>query len=300
MPINWKENGTIEGTLPLPVPPRNKTQLYESSFSFGDDGQRMHGTDLFLTSHLIFTYVFSLIALWMLHQTYGRFVQARQLFSLDHAHSIPARTVLVSRLPPHLRSERQLADYFESMGPNLHVESVNVVRHVEVLSELLEARTSKLRKLEEAWTKYVGNPSGRHPGYDREAEVGKILDEQGAKQDPEDTVVEGPIPSDGPLIDHSPPSADGSQDEEATLALPPPPKMFTIEGKARPRVRPGWFKSKVDALDFYAAAFREADDAVLQRRRGRFRPTELAFVTFESIGGAQIAAQASTLGLAVS
>lgn len=99
MPINWREYGTIDGVAPVLEP--------------GDHPKK--GSNLFLTSHLIFTYAFSLIALYMLHRAYNTFVNSKQLFGLDHAHSIPARTVLITRVPPHLRGERQLAEYFENV-----------------------------------------------------------------------------------------------------------------------------------------------------------------------------------------
>lgn len=83
----------------------------------------------YLTVHLLFSYIFTITALYFIHRNYKRFIRARQLFSLELVHSIPARTVMVTNLPPHLRSEKALAKCFENM--DLAVESVNVCRFAE-------------------------------------------------------------------------------------------------------------------------------------------------------------------------
>ncbi|GJJ13050.1 hypothetical protein Clacol_007299 [Clathrus columnatus] len=111
----------------------------------------------YLTVHFIFTYIFTLLALKFIHSNYKRFIRSRQLFSLELVHSIAARTVMVTNLPPHLQNEHSLAVYFENM--NLAVESVNVVREPGGLEDLLHKRTEALLKLENAWVDYVGNPS---------------------------------------------------------------------------------------------------------------------------------------------
>ena len=117
-----------------------------------------NGSTLYLTSHLVFTYLFSIVAVVFLQRNYSRYIPLRQLFSLELAHSVPARTVMVTALPPHLRSERALAEYFEGIklgasgeSEGLSVESVTVVRAVGGMKELLERRTKTLRTLEVAW-----------------------------------------------------------------------------------------------------------------------------------------------------
>ncbi|KAF9009177.1 DUF221-domain-containing protein [Hymenopellis radicata] len=111
----------------------------------------------YLSMHLIFTYLFTLLALYLIYKNYRRFIRSRQLFSLELVHSIPARTVMVTSLPRKLQSERALAEYFEQMS--LAVESVTVCREVGSLKKLLDQRTEALLALENAWALYVGNPS---------------------------------------------------------------------------------------------------------------------------------------------
>ncbi|GAA5944356.1 uncharacterized protein JCM15063_006571 [Sporobolomyces koalae] len=324
VPINWRENGTLEG-----VPPTNSTEQGRA-FEFASQTVSLrpvnHGSTLYLTSHLAFTYLFTILALVFLHRNWRRYVPLRQLFSLELAHSMPARTVMITDLPRHLRSERALADYFEGIrvGENvgegssgLAVESVVVTRAIGSMREFLERRTRALRTLEEAWSKYLGNPvpaEGKDAvfGYDRDVEVERILSESDKTTADEEQAVDSSTsgPQEGQLIDvgdeegtaresHTAQQSDNGplsaeNDVESILsarafAASAPPNI--ISNKRRPTLRPHWFAKKVDALDYYAEQFRKADDAVRNRRRGKFRPTGTAFVTFQSLAAAQIAVQ---------
>ncbi|KAJ7653289.1 hypothetical protein DFH06DRAFT_530882 [Mycena polygramma] len=135
----------------------------------------------YLSLYLIFTYLFTLLALYFIYKNYRRFIRSRQLFSLELVHSIPARTVMVTNLPRNLQGERPLAEYFENMG--LSVESVTVCRDVDSLRNLIDKRTEALLALEAAWVSYVGNPSTVEE-YDPEASgVLPLVDvESGASQ----------------------------------------------------------------------------------------------------------------------
>jgi len=177
-----------------------------------------------------------------------KFIRSRQLFSLELVHSISARTVLVTHLPIHLRSERRLAEHFENMG--LSVESVSVCRDVKSLEPLLAKRTKALLKLEEAWVDYVGNPSTVE------------------SYDPSDYVA-------APLVD-----IDSSGLESQHL-------RFVVPHRGRPALRPGLFKGVVDAIEYWDAEFHDADEEVKKRRQlGKFRATHTAFVTFEKMSSA--------------
>lgn len=160
-------------------------------------------------------------------------------------HSIPARTILVTKLPSHLQGERALAEYFENIG--LAVESVSVCRDIGSLRTLLDGRTKALLKLESEWVKYVGNPSS----------------------------VESYDPSDNAPADGEPSALEGQ------------PGRLVVPQKKRPTLRPGWFKAKVDALEFLEAEFKRADESVKKwRRSGKFRSSHAAFVTFEKMSSA--------------
>lgn len=228
----------------------------------------------------------------------------RQLFSLDHALSVPARTVLITALPVHLRSERILAQYWEDLG--LTVESVSVGRNVGALKHLLADRTQKLIALESAWLKYVGNPVNKkalQAGYDRDRLVADIQEQpdgrdEGAVEAETARVNE----ENGRLVEITPPQSPVSEHQERgenetrssnnrDLEAAERPR-FALPDKPRPLIRTGILSTeKVDLLDHLAHQYRVADEAVRKRRAGRFKPVDIAFVTFADIGSAQIAAQ---------
>ncbi|KAI0720255.1 hypothetical protein C8T65DRAFT_633946 [Cerioporus squamosus] len=211
----------------------------------------MSDASTYLSVHLAFTYIFTILALRALYKNFKRFIRSRQLFSLELVHSVPARTVMVSHLPPHLRTEPALAEYFEQM--DLSVESVNICREVGSLKRLLDIRTEALVKLESAWVDYLGNPSVVAP----------------------DTSIRYPL-----------------VDVDDAASIESQPEQLVLPNRKRPTVRPRWFSRKVDAIEYYEDKFREADELVKKRRRsGRFKPTHVAFVTFEKMSSAQIAAQ---------
>ncbi|KAK4048133.1 hypothetical protein OIV83_005003 [Microbotryomycetes sp. JL201] len=324
VPINYRENGSSEGVPQPSHPSKNHTSL-DSLWPNGSPlllaatdftaTKVKHGSTVYLTSHLVFTYVFTILAFLFLQRNWRRYIPLRQLFSLELAHSIPARTIMCTNLPPHLRSERALAEYFEGirMGEtdttSLGVDSVTVTRAVGGMRELLDRRTKALRQLELAWTKWLGNPvpiSGKTAvkDYDPQLEAAKIVEPEDdasatSASPPDQDNATRMRRSQARLIDLSG-EGDGSNDPreldddeidlEARLLTP---QTSTIDNprKKRPTLRPGWFKKKVDALDYYAEQFRRADDAVVRRRQGRFRPTGVAFVTFQTLAAAQIAAQ---------
>ena len=153
---------------------------------------------------------------------------------------------MVTHLPPHLQSEPALAEYFEQM--DLAVESVHICREVGTLQRLLDIRTKTLLKLESAWVDYLGNPSNVAPNS---------------------------------YIRHQLVDIDDAASVESQ------PEQLVLLNRNRPTVRPGWFSRKVDAIKFYENEFGEADDLVKRRRRtGRFKPTHVAFVTFEKMSSA--------------
>jgi len=211
----------------------------------------VNATNSFRATQLLFTYIFTGLILRFLYRNYRRFVRARQLYSLELVHSIAGRTVMVTDLPPHLQGEKKLAIYFENM--DLQVESVNVVREANSLKTLIEKRTEALLCLEHEWTKYVGNPST----------VGSYDPSQNVRSDT------------APLIDI------GGTDAEAQ------PVRVVVPHRPRPTVRPGWFKPKVDALEYYNRQFEDFDEQVRKKRKtGKFKATNTAFVTFEKMGDA--------------
>ncbi|EED82781.1 predicted protein [Postia placenta Mad-698-R] len=259
MPINLKNNvdigdGRTDSNNTDWSTTANPTPTNSTGYDWLD---LISDANSYLSVHLLFTYIFTLLALYFIQDNYQKFIRARQLYSLELVHSIPARTVMVTHLPEYLRGERALAEYFESMG--LSVESVSVCREVGALKRFLDMRTAALLRLESAWTRYVRNPS--------------TVDVQPPLQQQQDR---------SPLIDVNV----DDRDAEAS------PQVTTVPNRPRPTLRTKWFGRKVDALEYLQQEFEKADEQVKTRRKnGRFRATHSAFVTFENMSSAQMAAQ---------
>ena len=257
------------------------------------------------TINLLFTYLFTGLVLYFLHRNFHRFVTSRQAFSLRLIHSVSARTVLVTNLPPHLRGDKVLADYFESCKWN--VESVSVCREVEPLRKVLEKRTDALLQLEKAWAEWVGNPAKGVTGYDPDmyAKRNKIAR----------SLTASPLQSSDRLIDiDDEPEGDDREGQDRSLSTTSSASNVNgsrdVEGSAgaddhchvhttrpRPTFRPRWFGAKVDSIEYWEKKFDAADDKVrLLRKKGKFEATQVAFVTFEHVQDAVSVSGASGSG----
>ncbi|CDZ98226.1 Uncharacterized conserved protein [Phaffia rhodozyma] len=240
-----------------------------------------------LSLHLLFTYLFTVSALFFAYRNFNKFIQNRQLSALELVHSISARTVLIQNIPAWLRGERALSEYFENMGWG--VESVSVCRGISPLEDVLETRTKMLMSLEEAWVDFVGNPSVV-PRSQYASRAPSPL--------PSGSRAENMDGSSATAADSVPPSThQHSDDMESRSGLSAKGKRLEIPGRKRPTVRKGgnnwaFWREKVDAIEYWEEEFVKADEAVRKKRRsGKFKADGAAFVTFESMADAQIAAQ---------
>ncbi|CDS12241.1 hypothetical protein LRAMOSA04436 [Lichtheimia ramosa] len=215
----------------------------------------------YLWVYLFFTYFFCFATFYFTFLNYRDYVRLRREFLLRIAKTVPARTVLVTGIPPHLRSDRKLAEYFEKLGIGV-VESVHIVRHLDRLMDYIKERAQYLRRLEHAYSKYWGNPC------------------EDATYDP-DTLF-------------------GENERESTtlrsISSSCSPMYHPVSVKRnRPVIRHGFmglFGKSVDAIEYYTERFHEIDSLVLKARRyGRFLPTSVGFVTFEHSVSACIASQ---------
>ncbi|KAL9933257.1 hypothetical protein V8E36_007975 [Tilletia maclaganii] len=225
-------------------------------------------------THFVTVYLFTLLTLRFLHTNYINFVKARQLYALGVLDSIPARTVEIRDLPPHLRDDRALADYFERMG--LMVESTAVVRHTGELSKLLKRRAEALRELERAWCKWLGNPTSAK-NYDPE-EIGKTFQKRQAAHLRSISLARshsGHAPSQPvsgeatPLLQDPGSVQSPARNIEPVTQSEPVKRIEPPDAKPRPVMRTSAynpFSAKVDTLDELERRFRKLDAAVWKVR----------------------------------
>ncbi|KAG0055802.1 hypothetical protein BGZ83_007382 [Gryganskiella cystojenkinii] len=227
---------------------------------------------LYLFTQFTFTWVFTLLTLYSIWQTYEGYIAIRRKYMLKRAQSITNRTVMVVDLPAHLQTDRSLATFYEGLGCG-SVESAHVVRHVRTLKRLIQQRAHALRQLEKVYTKYYGNPSGVE-GYDPDK-------------------IESEFDRTSPLSRRA--TMDENANEGTSLLGTNYNRGAAIPGKKRPTMRLGlWgiFGKKVDKIDHCSEVFATLDKAVQKMRLSRiFASTTVGFVTFEEMHSAQILAQ---------
>ncbi|CAO3656691.1 unnamed protein product [Mucor hiemalis] len=265
-PISKMGGDIANGTLPDNNGSTNDTTLFSQHqlFFFGNSKptNRIGNTFTshsvsFLWVYLFFTYLFVFATFYFTFLNYRDYVRIRREFLLRKSKTLSARTLLITGIPPYLRSDRKLAEYFEKLGIGV-VESVHLIRHVGRLLEYIKERTQHLRQLETAYTNYLGNPC-ELTGYDPD----EILMEEDER---ERTLHE--LDGQGELPTH-------------------------LKAKNRPTFKQSFVCGpKVDAIDFYTHKFDEIDDLVVKARKvGKFLPTSVGFVTFEETISAYVASQ---------
>ena len=231
----------------------------------------------YLWMYVVFTYVFTGLAMRLLVQTTNKIIKTRQDY-LGGQTSLTDRTIRLSGIPPELRSEEKIKDFVENLEIG-KVDSVMLCRDWRELDDLMDERKRVLQSLETAWTGYVGY---RYRKGDRH---GQTL----------------PLVRTGNNHNRSASTA-YSDDDERTGLLPQEEaaRAHVLENAGpRPRIRlwygPGIFKFRyksVDAIDYYEEKLRQLDQKILAARSKEYPPMPLAFVTMESIAACQMAVQA--------
>jgi hypothetical protein len=229
----------------------------------GGDGDDMEVPQTsFLWVYVVFVYLFSAYAIYLLITETTKIIRIRQDL-LGSQSTITDRTFRLSGIPPDLRSEEKIKGFLEDLGIG-NVESVMVCRDWEELDGLIGRRTSVLRKLEEAWTEHLGHRRERR-------RRGSLSTAQSAPRihttdrENEDEDEHGRLLEDG--------------DTEQDLVMP--------YSQARPTTRI-WYgflnleSRKIDAIDYYEEKLRKLDDQIKMVRKKEFQPTPLAFVTMDT------------------
>jgi calcium permeable stress-gated cation channel len=218
----------------------------------------------YLWIYVVFVYFFSLLAIYLIVTETKKVIGIRQKY-LSVRSSITDRTIRLSGIPRHLRSEEKIKETIENLEIG-KVESVTLCRNWEKLDQMMDKRLIVLRKLEEAWTVHLGyQVSSRNI-------PPKFQTVENGSEDGEDNV-------NTPLLE------DGAIGQSHVTAY----------DRARPKTRiwHGWFRSElVDSIDYYEEKLHQIDQEIIELREKEYEPTPLAFVTLDSIAACQMATQA--------
>lgn len=221
----------------------------------------------YLWAYLVFTYVFTALAVYLLINETKRIIRIRQEY-LGTQSTITDRTIKLSGIPKELRNEQKISEIIEKLEIG-SVEHVTLCRDWAKLDALMDERAYILRKLEESWVVYNGNGvvaknkiPENSPPHHQEAEDGDEHDGE---------VAEG---------DNLISSAHVTSFEQSR----PTTRIWYGIMKLRSR--------KVDAIDYFEEKLRQLDEKIEAARKEEYTPAPLAFVTMDSIPACQMAVQA--------
>ncbi|MCJ1474664.1 hypothetical protein MMC13_003324 [Lambiella insularis] len=235
-----------------------------------DDGTPPPINELISTDYLwvyvVFVYLFSLAAIYLIVNETKRIIRVRQTYLSTHS-SVTDRTIRLSGIPRHLRSEEKIKETIEELEIG-KVESVMLCREWEELDELVRERTSMLRKLEEAWT--------AHLGFHRPTAMERL-----PRDRPQNNFQETDEDEQSGLLSNE------NVDQAHVTSY--------VHDRPMTRLRFGFLNlqsRRVDAINYYEEKLRKLDDKVKEARKKQYPPTPLAFVTLDSIAACQMAVQA--------
>ena len=230
------------------------TQVYSLSQGYDADvSSKMHGPTNFLWMYIIFVYLFTVLAMYLMIKQTKRIIQVRQEY-LGTKTTVTDRTIRLSGIPEELRSEDKIKKTIEELEIG-KVDSVMLCRDWQELDDLMMQRMTILRKLEEAWTVHLGS---KRP--ERSTVDSRRLAESDHSQEETSGLLGG---------------SNQSQDHVASYA----------QDRPMTRIWYGFMSlqsRKIDAIDFYEEKLRKVDEQIKKARKKVYKPTPLAFVTLDS------------------
>ena len=212
-------------------------------------------TDLMLWIYLVFVYLFSALALYLIVTETKKVIRVRQDY-LGSQSTVTDRTIRLSGIPEELRSEEMIKEAIENLQIG-KVESVLLCKDWKELDDLMARRLGIVRKLEEVWTVHLGQPRTR--GTKPRASRGNANHTDEFEH----------------LLD-----ADNNEQPHVDTATSDRPKMRIWHGLFSLQSR------RIDAIDYYEEKLHKLDEKIQSSRNKVYKPTPLAFVTLDSTAAA--------------
>ena len=229
--------------------------------SDGKNGFRDQISTDYLWMYLVFAYLFTALAIYLMSTETERIIDIRQEY-LGNQSTITDRTIRLSGIPPSMRSEDKIKSFIEGLEIG-KVDSVMLCRNWKEIDDLVLVRMEVLRKLEEAWTSHLGQERKRHG---------------------QESLPVARAPSSEP--------GDATNDAQETDRLLGPGEngdtTALLASGRRPQasIRYGFMKLRrqyVDAIDYYEEKIRRIDEQIAEYRKQSFQPAEVAFVTMDTV-----------------
>jgi hypothetical protein len=232
-----------------------------SSWYEGEHGVYEHFNTDYLWMYVVFAYLFTSLAMYLLVTETQRIIAIRQEYLGSQA-TVTDRTIRLSGIPPSLRSEEKIKNFIEHLQIG-KVDKVMLCREWQELDDKMAERMTMLRKLEEAWTVFLGH--------------GRV----------ERSLESLPIVQPPPPVAVSYQDAGDDGDEESPLNRvsygPLDPRLRTRPMLTLRSGPLGIHGRKVDAIDHYEEMLKDIDDVIRELRKKEYMPTSMAFVTLDSV-----------------
>ena len=266
LPVHVHDTGDYG--LPNPVP-GNRTDNTTTAFgTYGNTSPLLEiaksgkaakskPTDLMLWIYVLFVYLFSILALYLIVTETKKVIRIRQDY-LGSQSTVTDRTIRLSGIPEELRSEEMIKEAIENLQIG-KVERVLLCKDWNEVDGLVARRLSILRKLEEAWTVHLGQP--KHGGNR------VLLQASGGNTNHVDEFEH--------LLD-----GDNIEQPHIDAATSDRPKTRIWHGFLSLQSR------RIDAIDYYEEKLHKLDEKIKSSRKKVYKPTPLAFVTLDSTAAA--------------
>ena len=242
-----------------------RAQLPIATIAADDDPETMYPTD-YLWMYLVFAYVFTGLAMYLIVTESRRIIEIRQEY-LGSQSTITDRTIRLSGIPRELQSEEKIKEFIEELEIG-KVESVMLCKKWQKLDKRMTQRMNVVRKLEEAWTVYLGF--------------------RRVERNLETLPIAQPVPPTANTNANEDEDEDENEHREDSQLLVNGGPHHAPYGRTRPTTRIWYGPLKlryriVDAIDYYEAQLHKLDQEIVVLREKQFAPTTLAFVTMDSV-----------------
>lgn len=224
----------------------------------------------YLWMYVIFTYILTGLAVYLLIQETTKIIQTRQRY-LGSQTSTTDRTIRLSGIPPVMLSEGKIKEFVEGLQVG-KVDNITLCRDWRELDILMTERSKTLQKLERAWIKYQGFIK-RHT------------------RDNNALPLVRSHPRNSSATSEADPERSRLLWEDSGRAL----VSDSVHSRPTTRVWYGPFKLRyrsIDAINYYEETLRRLDEKIIAARQKEYPPIALAFVTMESTSACQMLVQA--------
>lgn len=236
----------------------------------GKPDKKLVSDPRYLWMYVTFAYIFTGMAIYLLLQETDKIIRTRQKYLASQT-STTDRTIRLSGIPKDMGSEEKIKDFIEGLQIG-KVETVTLCRDWSELDMLIDERVNVIRHLERAWTKHMGYK--RRKADNNSLPLTRQTGRRASLMLGDDNERSQLLPAGERDSDH----VSGYSQNRPTVRLWYGPLKLRYQ--------------TVDAIDYYDEKLRRLDEKIDDARQKEYPPTELAFVTMESLAACQMVVQA--------